>query len=475
MIKRLSALLFVIITTTAAAQEKWNIRRCVEHAKANNITVRQAREQARLSDISYQQAKMTRIPTLGGSINANYQHGLNENPTTGTLESSDFISGSIGLQTQYNIFSWGARKYNIQANELNALADSIGIERAQNDISLLVANAFLQVMLRREQVRVNEVQLEQSRAQLVNTRKLVNAGSQPELNAIQLEAQIARDSALMLQTKALETQALITLQSYLNIDLSTPFDIEAPAVENISVANLTDLQPQDVFAIAVTTQPVQRMTALQIQGAGLQVKSARAAMYPTLNAFGSLNTRFVNAQVPTLIDVVMNQPTGAVVIDNSGNTYNVLAPKAVTEIRGIPLGRQLNNNFGQAVGLNINFPLFNQWSSRAQWQRAKVNLQQAQLFDEQEKINLQSTIYRAYQDAFASLQTYNASVRSVEASEKAFNMSQKRYDIGLLGTLDYIITQGNLNRARIEAISNRYDYIFKMKVLEFYKGRGVSL
>lgn len=475
MIKSFSTLLVVFITTSALAQEKWDIRRCIEHAKTNNITVRQAQEQAKLAEINYRQARMNLLPSLTGNMNVNYQHGLNENPTTGTLESADFVAGSIALQSQYNIFSWGARKHTIAANEILAKAENIGIQRAQNDISLLVANAFLQVMLRREQVRVNEVQLEQSRAQLANTRRLVNAGSQPELNAIQIEAQIARDSALMLQTKALERQALITLQSYLNIDMATPFDIEAPAIENISVESMLELQPDAVFASAVTNQPLQQMTALRIQGAEFQARAARASMYPTLNAFGSLDTRFVNAKVPALISVLPNQPTGAVVVDGSGNTYNVLAPKAVFESQAIPFTRQLNNNFGQAIGLNINFPLFNQYSQRSQWERAKVGITQARLQDEQEKINLQSTIYQAYQDALASLQTYNASLRTVEASEKAFNISQKRYDIGLLGTLDYIITQSNLNRARIESISNRYDYVFKMKVLEFYKGRGISL
>lgn len=470
-----STLLFLAITFSAASQDKWDIRRCIDHAKANNITVKQAQAQAQLSQINYKQARMSRIPTLNGNFNTNYQRGLNENPTTGTLESSNFIAGNMGLQAQYNIFNWGARKYNIAANDLLAKADALGISRAQNDISLFVANAFLQVMLRREQIKINEVQLGQSRAQLSNTRKLVNAGSQPELNAIQIEAQLARDSALLLQTKALEKQALIDLQASLNLDLSTPFDIAAPPVETIVMDNITDLQPEAVFAIALKNQPSLQITALRIESASTQVKAARAGMYPTLSAFGSLNSRFINASIPTLVDVQLNQPTGAIVIDNSGNRFNVLAPKAVFESRQLALFRQLNTNFGQSIGLSVNIPLFNQYNTRSQWERSKVNVIQASLQDEQERLNLQSNIYKAYQDAVASLEIYNASVRSVEASDKAFSISQKRYDIGLLGTLDYIITQGNLNRARIEAISNRYDYIFKMKVLEFYKAAGITL
>jgi outer membrane protein len=100
---------------------------------------------------------------------------------------------------------------------------------------------------------------------------------------------------------------------------------------------------------------------------------------------------------------------------------------------------------------------------------------QTQLQDEQERVNLKTNIYNAYQDAFSALQKYNATIRNVEVSQKALDFSKKRLDIGLLGTLDYIVTQNNLFRARIEEVSNRYDYVFKMKVLEFYKGQGLRL
>jgi outer membrane protein len=135
----------------------------------------------------------------------------------------------------------------------------------------------------------------------------------------------------------------------------------------------------------------------------------------------------------------------------------------------------MKNNFGQSVGLSINFPIFNAWNTRTQWERTKIGTTQYMLQDEQERLTLKTNIYNAYQDAFSSLQKYNASSRNVLASQKALDFARKRYDIGLLGTLDYIITQNNLFRARIEEVSNRYDFVFKMKVLEFYKGEGIRL
>ena len=465
----------VCIVSTGFSQEKWSLQRCVDYALSNNISVKQADVQARLTRLTANQVRGTLYPTLGGSSSGSYRRGLNENPTTGTFESADFFSGSLGVQSGYTIFNWGARKNNIAATELSAKADEVGVDRVKNDVSLAVANAFLQIMLRREQVRISEVQVNQSKEQLQITRKLVDAGSQPELNAIQIEAQLARDSSALLQAQALVEQGIINLKAFLNFDLSTFFDIEAPAVEMIPVQSIADLQPEIVYEQALREQPLQKMTAIRIEASKYNVKAARGAMYPTLSAFGALNTSFINRKFPYFIGFAPDQPTGAFVMDATGNKINVLAPRQQFGERSVGLFTQMKNNFGQSLGLNINFPIFNAWNTKTQWERSKLSVTQAQLQDDQERLNLRSNIYNAYQDAFSSLQKYNASSRNVEASQKALDFSKKRYDIGLLGTIDFITTQNNLFRARIEEVSNHYDFVFKMKVLEFYKGQGIKL
>lgn len=471
---RIIPFLFVLTTFTSYSQDKFTLQQCVDYAMKNNVSVKQSDVQARLSAITLNQSTKALYPYLTGSVNSSYQHGLTTNPTTNILESSSYVAGSMSVQASYNIFNWNSRKNTIEANRLSAKADEVGIDKAKNDIALSVANAFLQVMLRREQARISEVQMNQSGSQLENTRKLVNAGSVPELNAIQLEAQHAKDSSALLQAQALIEQALINLRAYINYDFTLPFDIAAPAVENIPIDNITDLQPETVYGLALNTQPLQQMYKLRIAGAQKQVAAARGAMYPAVGAFGGLNTRAINAQVP-VYGVAPDKPTSSYVTIN-GTQYPVYSPTfGVLSYSGIPFFRQLNQNFGQDIGVGINFSIFNGYTSRAQWQRAKVNVVQLQLQNEQENLTLKTNIYNAYQDAFASLQKYNASRRTVEYSQKAFDISKKRYDIGLLGTLDLIITQNNLYLAQIDEVSNHYDFVFKMKVLEFYKGQGIRL
>jgi outer membrane protein len=468
-------IVFVVLCSMHSySQEKWSLQQCVDYAMKNNVSVKLSEVQARLSTITAKQSEMTRIPNLTGNVNSAYQHGLTTNPTTNILESASYISGSMNVQASYNIFNWSARKNTIAANDLYKKADEAGIDKARNDISLAVANAFLQIMLRREQARISEVQMNQSKAQTENTKKLVNAGSVPELNLIQLEAQHAKDSSALLQTQALIEQAIINLKAYMNVDFSQPFDIAAPSLDAIPLENISDLQPEAVFNLAVNTQPLQRAYKLRTAAAQKQVLAARGSMYPTLSAFGGMTTSVINIHKP-IVGLLPDQQTTSYV-DVNGSKFPVYAPSfGITGYRGIPIFTQLNNNFGQNIGLSLNFSIFNAYNSRTQWERAKVNVVQFQLQNEQENVNLKANIYNAYQDAFSSLQKYNASRRTVEYSQKAADISKKRLDIGLLGTLDFIITQNNLYLAQIEEVSNHYDFVFKMKVLEFYKGQGIKL
>ncbi|MCW3114266.1 MAG: TolC family protein [Segetibacter sp.] len=474
MTSRHTLFFILFFTIKCYSQEKWSLLQCVDYAMKNNVSIKQSDVQARLTRLSVTQSQASLYPNLSGGINSSYQHGLTEDPTTGTLVSSSFISGSGNLQASYNIFNWNARKNSIAANRLYLKADEVGIDKARNDISLAVANAFLQVMLRREQARISEVQVNQSRSQLEITRKLVNAGSQPELNAIQIEAQLAKDSSGLLQAQALSQQALINLKAYMNYDFALPFDIASPAVESIPVENIADLQPAAVYQLALNTQPLQKMYRLRIEGAQKEAKAARGFMYPSLSAFGGINTRAVNAKYPVTAFAPPDSTNAFVTIGST--QYKVFAPSVrMVGTEGIPFFRQLTKNFGQSIGLGISFSIFNSYNSRTQWERAKVNVNQLQLQDEQENLNLKTNIYNAYQDSYSSLQKYNASRRTVEYSQKAFDFAKKRYDIGLLGTLDFIITQNNLYLAQIDEISNHYDFVFKMKVLEFYKGQGIKL
>ena len=467
-------LIIFFASTFARAQEKWDLRKCVEYALANNISVKQTDLQSKFSELTLQQSKAGQLPTLnfGGSIG--YRFGLSENPTTGVLENNNFLNSGMQLQSQVTIFNWFSQKNTIEANRLTWEADKEQTKKIQNDIALNVAVAYLQILLAREQANIARVQVTQTQEQLGNTRKRVDAGALPELNAAELEAQLARDSSGLVTAESSVRQFILQLKALLNLDAAAAFDVETPSVDRIPIEPLAELQPDAVYAIATATFPQQKVNDLRFQAALKSVEAAKGTMYPTISAFGSLGTNYVNLKIPEF-QPGPKGPTGATVTVG-GTDYIVEAPTFIfIRENAIPVGRQFRNNFGQSIGIGLNVPIFNGRSARTAWDRSKLNVKQMELTKQQGDMQLKQDIYTAYNDAMAALQKFNADKKSVETAQKSYDFAQKRYDLNLLSTFELVNSQNNLLTAKIQALYSQYDYLFKMKLLEFYKGQGLKL
>lgn len=471
-------ILCLILSTVCAclqAQDVWDLRRAVDYAVTNNISVKQADLQSRFSALDYKLDKLALYPDATFQSNVGYRFGRSENPTTGVYEDNNFLSAGMNLQTGVTLFNWFSKRFAIESSRLAYEADRAGIKKAQDDIALNVAVAYLQVLVAKEQVNISEVQVKQTESQLELTRRKVRAGALPELNAAELEAQLARDSSTLITSQSQVQQLLLQLKAILNLDAAAPFDIASPPIDAIPVESLADLEPGRVYQLALANLPQQKVNELRLQSARQAVKAARGNMMPTFSAYGGLSTNYVNIGFPVYAPGP-KRASGATVQIN-GVEYQVLTPSAVetgAEIR-TGFGRQLRNNFGQNIGLAVSVPIFNGGVLRTNWQRSQLQVQQSQLQIEGDNQTLKQDIYKAYTDAVAAIQKYNASRKSVETAEKAFNFAQKRYDLGLVSTYDLVNSQNNLLRARIDMLSAQFDYVFKLKLLEFYKGQGLKL
>src|SRR5687767_969651 len=283
---------------TIFSQEKWDLRKTVEYALANNISVRQTDILSKYSELSYIQSKAQRFPSLNFNGSIGYRFGRSENPTTGVLEDNNFLNSGMQMQSQVTLFNWFAIKNTIEASRLTWESDKEQTKKIQNDIALNVAVAYLQVLLAKEQANLVTVQVSQTLAQLDNTRKRVEAGVLPELNAAELESQLARDSSSLVTAESTVQQLLLQLKALLNLDAAFPFDIVVRAVGIIPVEPLAELQPDAVYASAIANLPQQKINDLRLQAALKTVAAAKAAMYPTISAFGSLGTNYVNIKIP---------------------------------------------------------------------------------------------------------------------------------------------------------------------------------
>jgi outer membrane protein len=466
-----------LFTVPAFSQEKWDLRRCVDYALANNINIQKSKVQERLDDLVYRQSKDNRWPTANLQGSGGEQFGRSVDPTTNLFTTQAIKFVNLGFQSGVTLFNFFSQKNTIESNKLVSEASKAQTDNVRNDISLNVAAAYMQALLTNEQAAIATVQVAQTKEQLATTRKRVESGALPELNAAELEAQLATDSATLITAQSQYELNLLSLKALLNLDAAYPFDIESPDATTIPVLPLAELEPGLVYDDAVRTQPLQKANELRIKAAAKNTSALRGQMYPSIGAFGGLNTGYSSAQQTINLGTptVTYEPSSLYVPINGINNP-VFAPSLkYPEVVDATAWRQFDRNFRQNIGLSLTVPIFNGNRTRSQWNRAKLNELNQVLQAKADSQTLKQNIYRAYQNATSSLQTFNSRMKSVQTAQKSYDLGLKRYEIGLLPTLDLITLQANLNRAKINMLSAQYDYIFKMKVLEFYKGNGITL
>lgn len=480
--KTLLLILICYLPFKMQAQDKWDLRQCVEYALANNLTVKQTSLQANVAEVNEKQARWSQYPNADFSTNTGLQWGRSIDPTTNLYTSNELLYNTYSLNAGVTVFNWHRIRNNIMAADLNTDAAKMDIEKTKNDVALNVATYYLQVLLSRQQIQITSVQMGQTKEQWEVAKKRVAAGAAPELDALTLEGQYATDSSNYITARATADQNLLLLKQVLNIDAGKYFDIATPPVDQIPVEPILQLQPETVYQIALLNQPAQKANALRIQSSEAALRVSRAAMYPTISIGGSLGTNFSSPSKSSTPVYTGDAPTQAYILDGAGNKQNVVSPTygVITTKRSFSerwdgWGLQLNNNFRQSLGLSISVPINSGGSARFNYQRSKLDLKNAELNKSIINQTLQNDIYKAYYNASAALEKFNATKRTFEVTQRSYEVARKRNEVGLLNTFDLLISKNNMNRAELDMTTAQFDYVFKLKVLEFYKGQGIKL
>jgi outer membrane protein len=474
-------ILFLLVTVwlvnDVPAQEKWDLRKCVEYAVQNNISVKQNEIQERLNELVYHQSQNGRWPTLNFATSVGEQFGRSIDPTTNLFTQNNITFSNINLQSGVTLFNFFNQKNTIDANRMTVEATKTQTKKIQEDIALNVAAAYLQALLTYQTKRTAEVTAAQTLEQLVVTRKRVDAGALPELNAAELEAQLARDSANVITAESNYRLNLLQLKALLNLDAGYPFDITTPDISTFPVAPLSELDPELVYSAAIKLRPQQIANELNYEAALKRAKAAKATMMPTIGAFGSIQSAFSSALsvLPKGNNIPVVVQTNSFV-NIAGNQYFLNTPISRPEST-VPANywRQLDFNFRQSLGVNLQVPIFNGSQARTNYRRAMVNSENIKLQMKADSLKLKQDIYTAYQNEVNALATYNSRTKAYQTASYSYTLGKQRYEVGLLPVLELITLQNNMQRALIDQMVSRYDFVFRVKILEFYRGTGIVL
>lgn len=468
----LPGLMLFSASSSLFAQEAWSLQRCIGFALEQNLTIKQAQANVKTAQLSESQAKAMRLPGINANSNLGEQFGRTIDPTTNAFVNSGITFNSINLNANLPIYSGGQVNHSIQQAKYESKAAEADLSQATNTLALQVASAYLNILLSDEQLNNARNQAELSRIQLANTEKLIAAGNLPAADRYNVEAQIARDEQNVVNAENSLDLAYLAIKQLMQMEPDVPMVIERPAILVPSV-DYGAMTLSQVYAIAGGTQPNVAASELRIKSAEKGISIARSAYFPTVALFGNISSNY-SSQFKTF-EATGNQVVQEQTVIIQGNPVTVGFPQPEYITKDKPYFDQLNETFGQGIGLNVSVPIYQNGRSRLSVERARLGLLNAQLQNNQIRQQLKNDIQAALSNVKAGKKQLDAAQKTYDASLTAFNNMEKRHAIGAINTLELNTSRSNLDIAANNLTVARYNYLFRIKILEFYLGKPLLL
>jgi outer membrane protein len=457
------------------AQETWSLERCVAQAQENSRLVKQSQIQVKNTKLLQKQNEYDRYPSVSASSNLGFNFGRSVNPSTYTFENQTTNYNSWGLNARATIYNGGRINNQIKQGAIDIQAAEADLEQAASSIGLQVAQAYLQILLNEELLENARKRLQTAQSQLDRTEKQIKAGQLAPTARYELIAQVARDEQAIVTAANNVEIGILTLKNLLELSPETPFKIEKPTILVPKDANPEGFMFRAVYNQALTTQPQIKAAEYRIKSAEMGVKLAEANLLPILSVSGGINSNYSS----TIKDftkgtrVTTERPLPAKI---NGVPATISFPEE--DIKNVPkksYGSQLGDNFGQGVGLNLSIPIFDGFKNKIGIQRQKLSVETQMLALEREKQTLKSDVQNAIASAKAAKKQFEAAQKSYEAQKAAYDAVDKRVQIGNANGFELTLAKNNMDTAQGDLTVAKYDYLFRLKIVEFYEGKKLSL
>lgn len=469
-------LLLCFFAPNFAQDDVWDLARCLRYAEANNLQVKQSAVSIRLAELTEEQNEKSRLPSLSGSASHSYNFGYSIDPATNEFRSKRIQSNTFGISGNGLIYGGGQIRNSVKQSSYDVAAAEADADRVRNDLGLNIAQAYLQVLLAQDQIRITQNRREQTRTQLDRTQKLVNAGAAARVALLDFEAQLASDDQSIVAAENALVRAFAALKNQLNLDPDYRMSIQRPNFELSDDTDITSLTVEALYREALNNQPQVVAGEYRKKSAEIGIDVAKAGLRPQLTYFGNLNTRYSSLGIRATDELTTERRyLGDVVDVPTIGTFPLQLDVPIPVTENNPFFNQLNQNFGQVVGLNLNVPIYSRGVNNINIERAELNVLSTDLNNEQIRLQLKSDIQNALIDARAALKNYKAAQKTLEAREVAFTSAQKRFDLGAINTFDYTAAKDALDIAKVNILNAKYQYVFNLKVLDFYLGKDITL
>ncbi|MEE2953706.1 MAG: TolC family protein [Bacteroidota bacterium] len=431
----------MFFTLTINAQNIWSLEDCIERAISENLNIKKQKFAKDISSNLLKQSRLSLLPSVNTFASKGYYFGRSVNPATNDYIKENIVTGDVSIVAGLTIFN-GFQKINtIRKNTLEKRASNYDINKSINDISLSVVNAFLQVLFTKDLVAVNQQQLEVIRLQVERTRKMVDVGKVAKGNLLEVESQQAAEELELINTENQLDAAYLNIRQLLEISPETPFQIASPPIVIISDINFPTTDT--IYQVACDIFPEIKSAELKFRSSKLDLAISKGKMSPKLSVNTAISTSYTN---------IYNAP----IINRS-------------------IKNQAQDNLNKSVSFSLEIPIFNNWHVNTEVQNSKIYVVDASYTLLQKKNELRKQIEQARADVLAAKKQYEYAKKTYDTFEETFKYIEQKYNLGLVSTYEYNDGKTKLNTSESELVRSKYDYIFKIKIIDFYMGEKLNL
>lgn len=452
-----------------AQTKKWTLQECVQYALDNNISIRQADLDSQVAAIDKKDAFGNFLPSINGSASHSWNIGLNQNITTGLLENQTVQFTSAGLNANIDIYKGLQNINRLKRARLSMIAAQYQLSKMKDDVSLNVANAFLQILFNKENLKVQKEQLQNNEKQKQRTEALVDAGSVPRGDLLDMNATVASSQQAVIVAENTLLISKLSLAQLLQLEDFQDFDIADNDYE-VRESETMLQSPSAIFEKAKTERAELKIAKTNLEIAEKDVKIARGAYQPSLQGFYSFSTRASYSDRVTGFELNPQNPTRVIGVVEGTNQNVVTANTSPLLGSPAPVFDQFSDNKGHSFGIQLTIPILNGLSARNNVERSKIALERSRTVYSQQELDLERNVYTAFTDAKGALKSYESALVALDARTEAFNYAKEKFEVGLMNAFELNQAQTLYVNAQSEVLRTKFDYIFRVKVLEFYFG-----
>lgn len=471
-----------LLLQSASAQNSLSLKQAIETALSNNISMKQGMAAIESAQISLQQAKMNRLPSLNAGAGQSVNWGRSVNPYDNrVVENQQVTSNNLSLSASVSVFNGFQNRYSIQQRELNLKAGNEDLGTTRNNIVLGVVEAYATVLSNRALLESARFQLESTRAQLELTQKLVLAGRMAEAAVFDLRAQLATEETNQVLAENNLELARLSLAQWMQVSPDSFGEVSEPVLNTESAP---EKSAAEIYQLAEAAQPQIKAAKTRVLSAEKGIDLARSAYYPSLNLQGGLFTNYSSLAQKFVPGQILSTPRYEsfgefnIVDPASGTSIPVRIEQKITQgpgsLQDLSFGQQFDNNLRKGVTLNLNIPIFNGNQARLGQENARIARKNAELQLDQEKNRLRQTIESAVANEKAARKRLEAVEKQIKALEESWRLSEQRFNLGVLNSVDFLQAKNNLARAMNDRARFRYDFFIRRALLDFYMGKELD-